>query len=335
MAATPQQPTLYVPQTLSNLLVGPTDIDWIVEGLIPPQTSGLFVGEGGVGKTWLSLELALAIATGTPWLGKFPTRQGTVLIVDEENAELMLRIRMTKLLKGRGLKTDDLPLYFLIGEGINLSPKRGSGSPSESFKQLLATVDVLKPILTLFDSLTRVHTSNENAANEMAEVFRQMRTIINTTGTSITSNHHTRKMSATKSGDRIRGSSDLRNFADYTMLMDKTKKGPLKVQHDKSRWSEILPPFSVKLEVTDEWAKLTHTGKASSDLWDWLEEFLEDAGKATRVEILDGAEEAGFSRQGMDSNLKEWQEGKKLMGQHTKGKPKFYWLPDALDQAMI
>ena len=330
-------PKPYIPQTLSDLLTGPTDIDWIVEDIIPPQTSGLLAGEGGVGKTWLMLELALAVATGTPWLGKFPTRQGTVLVVDEENAELMLRIRVMKMLEGRNLKPD-IPLFFLIGEGINLTPIRGQKLvPSASFNRLLTTIEVLKPTLTLFDSLTRVHSSNENAAPEMAEIFRCVRHLLDTTGTSCLFSHHMRKMGSSKSGDRIRGTTDLRNFADYTVLVDsiKGKKGMMKVQHDKSRWSEPIPTFNVKLEVESTWAKLTHDGAATSTMWEWLERFLTKAKdhKATRQVILDAAAIEGFTEWKIDKKLREWANSGKLIKIGTNRKVN-YRLPTLLDLAM-
>jgi azurin len=36
-----------------------------------------------MGKSWLVTDLALAVATGTPWLG-YPTHRGEVLIIDNE-----------------------------------------------------------------------------------------------------------------------------------------------------------------------------------------------------------------------------------------------------------
>jgi len=37
-----------------------------------------------VGKSWLASDMALAVATGRPWLDRFPTEASDVLIIDNE-----------------------------------------------------------------------------------------------------------------------------------------------------------------------------------------------------------------------------------------------------------
>ena len=43
--------------------------DWLVPGLVPSGTVTLLGGDGGTGKSLVTLQLAAAIALGTPWLG--------------------------------------------------------------------------------------------------------------------------------------------------------------------------------------------------------------------------------------------------------------------------
>src|SRR5260221_12696979 len=57
----------------------------LVESLIPPRTVNLMVGDSGIGKSPLVYQLALAIATGTPFLG-MSTRRANVLMIDYENS---------------------------------------------------------------------------------------------------------------------------------------------------------------------------------------------------------------------------------------------------------
>jgi hypothetical protein len=56
-----------------------------MEGLLPLPGLGLIAGLPGIGKTWLDLSLALAVATGGTWLNHFQARQGPVLLVLEED----------------------------------------------------------------------------------------------------------------------------------------------------------------------------------------------------------------------------------------------------------
>lgn len=328
---------VYVPKILTDLLNGPTDIDWLIDGIIPPQSSGLLVGDGGTGKTWLALDLALAVATGTSWMGEFKAHQGTVLVVDEENAELMLRERLYMLLEGRGLKPDNVGIYFLVGEGINLSPheQRGKLAPSESYTKLLNTIMLLKPVLVIFDSLTRVHTSNENAASEMAVLFSYVKRLIRKTGANCFFPHHMNKgQGSTKSGYRIRGSSDLRNFADYTLLIDKAKD-LLTIEHDKARWAEPVPTFKVRLKMTDTSAVLLYEGKApKTTVVQFIKDYLERHGKATFKDMKEAVEKLGVCKEDKLRKELRWCEKEKIViASNTR--PKVYKLPDAFDQAMF
>lgn len=56
----------------------------IIDGLIPEQSVNIVIGDSGLGKTALMLEMALCVASGKPFLG-LPVRQGAVLYVDYEN----------------------------------------------------------------------------------------------------------------------------------------------------------------------------------------------------------------------------------------------------------
>lgn len=329
-------PLVYKPRILTELLDGPTDIDWLIDDIIPPQSSGLLVGDGGTGKTWLALDLAIAVATGTLWLGEFEARKGAVLVVDEENAELMLRKRLIMLLEGRGLKPDNIGMYFLIGEGINLSPyeQRGKHVPSESYVKLHNTIQLLKPSLVIFDSLTRVHTSNENAASEMSVLFSYVKRLIRETEISCLFPHHMNKgLGSTKSGHRIRGSSDLRNFADYTLLIDK-EGDIITVTHDKARWAEPVPTFKTRLQVTDTNAMLLYEGKApKTTAVQFVKDHLAKHPGATFKDMEHVAEKLGVCKGRKLRSVLPWCEEKKIIV--SVGRPKKYRLPDAFDQALF
>lgn len=59
---------------------------WLIEDLYPRDGVFILAGLAGVGKSFLSYNLAFCIATGTPFLGIFPCKPAKVLYFDEENA---------------------------------------------------------------------------------------------------------------------------------------------------------------------------------------------------------------------------------------------------------
>jgi hypothetical protein len=58
-------------------------ISWLVRNLFPAKSVNLIVGESQAGKTFLALDLAVAIASGRPFFGQ-PTTQGGVLYIAAE-----------------------------------------------------------------------------------------------------------------------------------------------------------------------------------------------------------------------------------------------------------
>ena len=61
----------------------PSSTTHVVEGLIPPRSVNILVGDSGIGKSPLAYQLGLAVASGTPFLD-MPVQQGKVLLVDFE-----------------------------------------------------------------------------------------------------------------------------------------------------------------------------------------------------------------------------------------------------------
>jgi hypothetical protein len=72
---------------------------WVVEGLLPPGVTVL-AGKPKAGKSWLALQLALAVAGGGSLPGAGPVTGGGVLYLALEDNEQRLRGRLERLLAG-------------------------------------------------------------------------------------------------------------------------------------------------------------------------------------------------------------------------------------------
>ena len=60
---------------------------WLIKGLIPQIGHGLMSGQWGAGKTFTFFDLAAALSTGQPWLGRVVKRQCGVLLIAAEGAD--------------------------------------------------------------------------------------------------------------------------------------------------------------------------------------------------------------------------------------------------------
>lgn len=73
-------------------------VKWVVPELLPAGLS-LLVAAPKIGKSWMALDLCLAVASGGPWLGH-TTNQGAVLYLALEDSKNRLQSRIRLLLDG-------------------------------------------------------------------------------------------------------------------------------------------------------------------------------------------------------------------------------------------
>ena len=76
----------------------PLEHRWLVEGMWPAEGVGVIGAHPKQGKTWLGLELAVSISSGTPFLGRFEVKQpGPALIYLAEDNDYAVRDRLEAL----------------------------------------------------------------------------------------------------------------------------------------------------------------------------------------------------------------------------------------------
>lgn len=295
-----------------DLMAKKIKIEWLIENLIPLTATMLLAGDSGVGKTWLLLDLILAVATGGKWLGQLKCKKGAVLVFDEENAEVLIQDRLRQLCAARGIgKLDDLPIEFVIGQMIDLTPlkdsRNGEQTPSPQFLDLLATAHQVKPTLITFDSFIRIHHANENQSNEMKGVSSQIGRLARETGGTCVISHHFVKSGSGASGHRIRGSGDIRAFVDLNFLVNEGKDKTIAITHDKPRWTKKIDPFTVKMSQDERRGTFNVVYVGSKPQvkrqtpWEFLSGFL-SKGSKTRAEIVKKAE-GTFSARRIDEEL--------------------------------
>ena len=233
----------------------------MIAGLVGEETGNIWGGAANVGKSFLTVTAARAIAAGVPFLGHFATSQHTVLIVDEEShlRGIVARARMFEKAEPLGR---DLPLHFAIGHGL-----RVDAMPAVA--QLDALITKYRPGLVICDSLTRVHTANENSAPEMAGVFYTVKALIRHHRCSFLFTDHTRKKGLINDVEEtLRGSTEKRAWADSILAVEASDQGRehLVITHTKSRHGARLDPFGVHLDVDSHegTARLTYTGTVAS-----------------------------------------------------------------------
>jgi RecA-family ATPase len=243
------------PLKFSEMMDGPMEIDWLVDGIVPCSTSGIMAGEPGVGKTWIVMDLVMAIATGSPWLDKYETIESRVLVIDEENADILVRQRYHSLnWRYDSEKLENI--HFLIGESLDVTPlehPRKGLADSTDYLRLWDLIDRYRYDLVVVDSLTRFHHTDENDSSRMSAVFDGIKRITDKFKISFLFTHHFNKGRG-HNNNRLRGSSDILAFPDYVLRVQKDKmhqgidQSGVVIEHGKSRWGVNVGKIPLRLE---------------------------------------------------------------------------------------
>ena len=118
---------------------------WLVEQLWGDSSVGVIGGAPKCSKTWLGLDLALSVATGTACLGKYAVpRAGPVLVYLAEDALPVVRERVAGMARHRGLDLAGVEIHVITAPTLRLDrdPHR---------RRLLETAKRLRPRLLLLD----------------------------------------------------------------------------------------------------------------------------------------------------------------------------------------
>jgi len=223
---------------------------WLIDRLWGDSSVGIIGGAPKCSKTWLGLDMALSVATGTACLGRYAVpRAGPVLVYLAEDALSIVRERVAGMARHRGLDLAGVEIHVITAPSLRLDrdPHR---------VRLLATAKRLRPRLLLLDPLVRLHGVDENHATEMAALLAYFRTLQRQLDLSVVLVHHTRKNAAGgfAAGQALRGSSDLHAFGDSNLYLRHTKQHL--ILQSEHRAAPASP--SVHLQLVGGEAEATH-----------------------------------------------------------------------------
>ena len=185
----------------------------LISGILREGNKMIITGESKAGKTCLSQNLAVCIAEGKPWLGKFQCQQGKVLYMNLEVEEASLFHRFSSLYKEMGLN-------FTEKSCSNIRPwnLRGHAIPLDKLaaKVIRRCRNTGPYKAIILDPLYKVQQGDENSAEAITIFTNALDKIAHETGAAIIYDHHHPKGSAgsRKITDRGSGSGVFARDAD-------------------------------------------------------------------------------------------------------------------------
>ena len=208
----------------------------------------LLVGPSKAGKSIALMELAIAIAEGSSWMG-WKCKQGRVLYVNLELDANSCLHRFWDIYDAHGITPkyiDNLDIWNLRGNAVpmdKLAPKLIRRAIKENY------------IAAIIDPIYKVLTGDENSADQMARFCNQFDKIANEIGCAVIYCHHHSKgaQGGKRSMDRASGSGVFARDPDALLdMIELPIDGELRTQQENKAISEMVQDY-LSTKVITRW----------------------------------------------------------------------------------
>lgn len=181
----------------------------LIEGILRQTHKMSVSGASKAGKTFLLIELAIALAHGTEWLGK-KVLESKVLYLNMELDPADFETRVLDIYKAMGMQKQDISDNFLIWH------LRGHAkSMSDLSSYIIEQVQLHEVQSVIIDPIYKTLAGEENNSKDVAAFTRELDKICAAGATVIYCHHHPKgNVSGKKTSDRSSGSSVFGRDAD-------------------------------------------------------------------------------------------------------------------------
>ena len=217
---------------------------WLIHSLWMQHGVGMIGGLPKSHKSWLGLDVAVSVASGTPCLDTFVVSDpGGVLLYMAEDAAPLVKARLLGLCRHRGLDLKALVIHVITATTLRLDLL-----PDQH--RLAQTVRCLAPRLLILDPFVRLHQANENQAGEVAPILGYLRALQRAHNLAVIVVHHSRKNGSATGGLSLRGSGDFFAWVDTALSLRRRQHTlVLSVEH---RAAAAPDPLTLALLGTEQ-----------------------------------------------------------------------------------
>ena len=232
---------------------------WIVENMVPADDAIAMNGDGGVGKTTVALQLAVAKTTGKDWLGKPTGEAAPVMFFSGEERRDKIHARLNFIINGASspykgddaVTWDDLANLHVLGFADRdallavQDKKTGRMTPTALYGYVDKKMAEHRPKLVIFDALYDIYGGDENARAPVRQFVSMLRRLCKRHECAIIVTGHP-SLSGMASGSGTSGSTGWRNaFRSFLYLTTGKKKGPIKIHTLESKKQNYGTPDAV------------------------------------------------------------------------------------------
>lgn len=169
---------------------------WAVHDRIPLRQVTLFSGEGGAGKTILTLQLLCSTVLGRDWIGSLP-EPGPVIYMGAEDEADELHRRLDAIAQHYDEPFSEMMVNGLYaasyaGEDMTLArfDRHGNIEPTLRYDRLLEQACDIHPVIVALDTLSDIFGGNENDRVQVSAFIGLLRKLAMTANCAVIINSH-------------------------------------------------------------------------------------------------------------------------------------------------
>lgn len=305
-------------------------IRWLVADIWGESEVGFISGHPKSYKSWLALDLAVSVATGTRFLDTFQCKKHNVLLIQEEDPKAVLQDRLAKigasknLISAKPLDDHTFELTYALPENLFIISNQGFTINEEWLDMLEAWVIEREIKLVILDPLMMMGEGFDEfkAFEFMAQVLKPLKRLRARTQASVVVVHHHTKNSTEQGARAMYGSVALWAWEEAALHLQ--VKGTGQVVAERFSKHALLPPITVEIgDVAEMWHPTVSKGEQVDSLLDVLETMEHGA----TVEELEQFTNLG--RDAITRQLKQLESSKRVQRAGTRrtgpGRPKTMW----------
>jgi hypothetical protein len=227
------------PSIITLDTIAPKEMTWLWHPYIPSGTVTAVFGQGGMGKSYMTCDIAARLSNGTPLPGSDgPTIPQKVLMLSaEDDYATVLVPRLLRM--GTNLANIAVPSFQ-----FTLDPW-GAEQVAELMREFAATVVFIDPIVYYAGG-----KMDMNKSNEVRAMMEKLKGAAEASNSSVIIVGHIRKSEEGNDANRMMGSADWVNAARSGVLVTKTNDGMPVMRHVKTNYGK--KGLSRGFEITDE-----------------------------------------------------------------------------------
>jgi hypothetical protein len=215
---------------------------WLIEGIFEKEAQVMVFGQSGHGKSFVTLDMALCIATNREWQGHEVTHGPVVYVAGEGGIGMARSIEAWKIQKNFSGPLDEA---FFVLEAPQLMKDPDLCAFIDGIKQRTS-----KPVLIVIDTFARAFVGgDENVSKDTGVWIAAAKKLQEALRTTVMTVHHSGKARGKRTPPE-RGSSALGAAMDTMIQVEKSKK-TITLLCKKQKNAEGFEEFALTLEVVD------------------------------------------------------------------------------------